>query len=77
MLRSFPAHVTLWYCTAGFALLKTVGAVGSFTGPFLIGALADSQGTYTRAIETLAAFLLIAAGLNIGFPGPGYKPVSA
>ena len=57
---------------AGFALMKMVGAFGSFLGPSLVGVLSDaSGGSYTAAVLVLTAFLLIAFALQLLFPEPG------
>jgi MFS transporter, ACS family, tartrate transporter len=70
-LRSFagvfwaipPQILTGSAAAAGIALINSVGSVGGFTGPTLIGALYDATGGYTGGLLTLAVVLLIEAAL--------------
>ena len=59
---------------AGFAVIKTVGSLGSFLGPALIGALADATDGFAAPCLLLAACVLAAAGLLLGFRAPGARP---
>ena len=52
--------------TVGFALVKTGGSVGSFAGPFLVGALADLMHGYTIPMLVLAGAAVAAAGVVYG-----------
>jgi ACS family tartrate transporter-like MFS transporter len=70
-LRSFagvfwaipPQILTGSAAAAGIALINSVGSVGGFTGPTLIGALYDATGGYTGGLLTLAIVLLLEAVL--------------
>lgn len=56
----------------GFALMKMIGAFGSFLGPSLVGVLSDaSGGSYTPAILVLTVFLLTAVAMQLLFQEPG------
>ena len=45
----------------GIALINSIGILGGFLGPFLIGVLKEHTGGYTSAMAMLAGVLLIAA----------------
>lgn len=56
----------------GFALMKMMGSVGSFCGPFLIGALADAnEGSFVPAVLVLSALLFLASAMHLFFREPG------
>ncbi len=65
LIRGLPATC------AGFALIKTVGSLGSFAGPALIGALADTTGGFAAPCLLLAACALAGAAMLLGFRAPG------
>jgi nitrate/nitrite transporter NarK len=44
----------------GVAIINTIGALGGFAGPYLIGAFAHSTGHYYAALWLLSACLLLA-----------------
>ncbi len=59
---------------AGFALMKMMGSVGSFCGPFLIGALSDEyEGSFVPPVLLLSGFLLLASVLHFLFREPGKR----
>lgn len=45
----------------GIAIINTLGALGGFVGPYVIGALTQSTGNFYGAMWMLAAFLAVAA----------------
>lgn len=52
----------------GFALVKTLGAVGGFLGPLLVGVLADARGgSFTLGALCLAGFTTLASLLVLAF----------
>ena len=59
---------------AGFALMKMVGALGSFLGPALIGALADATGGFAAPCLVLGVCLAASAVLMLAFRAPGVLP---
>lgn len=60
----------------GFALMKMVGAFGSFLGPSLVGVLSDaSGGSYTAAMLVLTACLLAAFAMQLLFQEPGERRI--
>jgi hypothetical protein len=59
---------------AGFALINSLGAVGGFIGPYLLGVLSDrADGGFGTAMLVLAAFLLVSGTLILLFPAPGRR----
>jgi ACS family tartrate transporter-like MFS transporter len=50
---------------AGFALINSFGALGGFTGPFLVGFVRDRTGSFSASLLVLAAFVLGAAILSV------------
>lgn len=47
----------------GIATVNSIGMIGSFAGPYWMGAMADLTGGYQRGLLTLAAPILISASL--------------
>jgi ACS family tartrate transporter-like MFS transporter len=70
---------------AGMALINSVGNVGGFMGPFLVGWIKDSTGNFENGLYALAGFMLLAAVVTaIGVYAPrgrvvpeGLKPSAA
>lgn len=58
-------------CNAGFAFVKTLGAIGGFAGPWMIGLLAEATDGYAASMAVLACCLLLGGGLCLGFTEPG------
>jgi ACS family tartrate transporter-like MFS transporter len=49
----------------GIALVNSVGNVGGFIGPILVGWIRDATGGFTAGLLTLAAVLVIGAGIAL------------
>jgi nitrate/nitrite transporter NarK len=64
---SFMTGAAAAFC---IAFVNTVAQFGGLIGPWLIGLVKDATGSYTIALISLAAFLLLAAGIAIAMPGP-------
>ncbi len=47
----------------GVATVNSIGMIGSFTGPYWMGVMADLTGSYQRGLLTLAAPILFSAAL--------------
>ena len=47
----------------GLAVIVSVGNLGGFAGPYLIGAIRESTGSFSLALISVAAFLAVAATL--------------
>ncbi|KAK9837315.1 hypothetical protein WJX81_005659 [Elliptochloris bilobata] len=62
---------------SGFALMKMVGALGSFLGPALIGGLADATGGFAVPCLVLACCVAAGAVLMLAFRAPGGPPAAA
>jgi nitrate/nitrite transporter NarK len=45
---------------AGMALISSVGNVGGFMGPFLVGWIKDATGSFENGLYALAGFMLLA-----------------
>ena len=67
----------LW--RAGFALVKTVGTLGGFSGPYAIGLLADAGpgDDYTSSVLLLGAFLVTGGLLCLALPEKGAPCLSS
>lgn len=54
----------------GFALVKSLGALGGFCGPLVVGVLADAEGgDFAGGAFFLAAVALLGAGMTLGERG--------
>ncbi|EFN55132.1 hypothetical protein CHLNCDRAFT_134195 [Chlorella variabilis] len=63
---------------AGFAFINSIGAVGGFIGPYLLGVLSDrGDGGFGTAMLVLACFLLVSGTLILLFPAPGHREEQA
>ena len=51
----------------GFALINSIGTLGGFAGPFLVGFVRDRTGTFSASLLVLSAFVLVAALLPAMF----------
>jgi ACS family tartrate transporter-like MFS transporter len=49
----------------GLAFINTIGTLGGYVGPFVVGWLRDRTGAFTAGLSAMAAFLLIGAGLAL------------
>jgi cyanate permease len=49
----------------GIALVNSVGNLGGFVGPFLVGWIRDATGGFTAGLLTLAAILVIGAAIAL------------
>ena len=55
--------------------MKMLACVGSFCGPFLIGALSDANdGSFAPALLLLSGILLLASIMHLLFKEPGERP---
>jgi ACS family tartrate transporter-like MFS transporter len=52
----------------GIALVNSIGNVGGFVGPFLMGWIREWTGGFTAGLLTLAAILVVGAGLVLAIP---------
>ncbi len=52
----------------GIAIINSVGNIGGFVGPSIIGLVRDRTGSFTAGLDVLAAGLLGAAGLALCLP---------
>ena len=49
----------------GIALINSIGNLGGYLGPFLVGYLKDKTQNYAYGLLTLAAFIAISGGLTL------------
>ncbi len=52
----------------GIAIVNSIGNIGGFAGPFLIGWVRDTTGSFEGGLLTLAAVLVIGAGIALSLP---------
>ncbi len=50
---------------AGIALINSVGNLGGFVGPYVVGFLSDSTGSFSAGLLLLAALILVAGLLAL------------
>ena len=48
----------------GLAFISTIGSLGGFVGPFLVGWIKDATGSFTLGLLTMAAILAVTTGLS-------------
>ncbi len=53
---------------SGFALINSIGALGGFTGPSLVGFVRERSGTFSASLLVLAGFVLGAAIISALLP---------
>jgi len=61
---------------AGIALVNSIGNLGGFAGPYLLGWLADATGSQTAGLVALAMCYVMAGGLTL-ILGPPYESATA
>jgi ACS family tartrate transporter-like MFS transporter len=53
------------------ALINSVGNIGGFMGPFLVGWIKDATGSFENGLSALAGFMVLAAVVTtIGVQAP-------
>ena len=63
---------------AGMALINSVGNVGGFMGPFLVGWIKDATGNFEKGLYALAGFMLLAAFVTaVGVYAPRPRAIAA
>jgi MFS transporter, ACS family, tartrate transporter len=63
---------------AGMALINSVGNIGGFMGPFVVGWIKDSTGSFNNGLYALAGFMLLAAVVTVaGVQAPRRRPAPA
>lgn len=60
-----PRFLTGIAAAGGLALINSVGTLGGFLGPAIVGWLKDATGSFTAGLFTMAGFLAAAAGLAL------------
>jgi MFS family permease len=72
MFASFPIFIGLpsafletgMSAAVGIALINTIGSVGAFFAPWMVGLIKDATGHVEPALLILAGFVTIGAGIN-------------
>jgi MFS transporter, ACS family, tartrate transporter len=59
---------------AGIALINSLGNLGGFFGPYIIGAKRSSGGGFRGGMLIIAAFLALAGVVSLAVRAPGYRP---
>jgi ACS family tartrate transporter-like MFS transporter len=58
----------------GIALINSVGNLGGFVGPFILGTVKDATNSYSMALYVLAAFAVVAALISLLLHTPSTIP---
>ena len=61
-----PSYLSGASAAAGIALINSVGNLGGFLGPYLVGAIKSATNSYNLGIFTLAAFLILSSLIIVG-----------
>jgi MFS transporter, ACS family, tartrate transporter len=59
-----PRFLTGMAAAGGLAFINSIGTMGGFVGPYLMGWLTDHTGSFTAGLAAMAGFLFIATGLS-------------
>lgn len=59
-----PRFLTGMAAAGGLAFINSIGTMGGFVGPYLMGWLTDETGSFTAGLAAMAGFLFIATGLS-------------
>jgi len=54
----------------GIALVNSIGNIGGFVGPFLMGWIRNETSTFTAGLLTLAAILVVGAAIALRLQEP-------
>ncbi len=58
-----PRFLTGIAAAGGLAFINSIGTMGGFVGPYIMGWLVDRTGSFSAGLAVMAVFLLAAAGL--------------
>ena len=59
-----PRFLTGMAAAGGLAFINSIGTMGGFVGPYVMGWLTDETGSFTAGLAAMAGFLLLATGLS-------------
>jgi MFS transporter, ACS family, tartrate transporter len=59
-----PRFLTGMAAAGGLAFINSIGTMGGFVGPIVMGWLTDRSGSFFAGLAAMAAFLLLAAALS-------------
>jgi ACS family tartrate transporter-like MFS transporter len=59
-----PRFLTGMAAAGGLAFINSIGTMGGFVGPYVMGWLTDRTGSFDAGLAAMSAFLLIATGLS-------------
>ena len=60
-----PSYLSGASAAAGIALINSVGNLGGFVGPYMVGIIKSATNSYTLAIFTLSAFLVLSSSIIV------------
>ena len=60
-----PRFLTGIAAAGGLAFINSIGTMGGFVGPYMMGWLTDRTGSYTAGLAAMAGFLLLATALSL------------
>ena len=59
-----PRFLTGIAAAGGLAFINSIGTMGGFVGPYVMGWLTDETGSFSAGLAAMAGFLLLATGLS-------------
>jgi nitrate/nitrite transporter NarK len=59
-----PRFLTGIAAAGGLAFINSIGTMGGFVGPTVMGWLTERTGSFLAGLAAMAGFLLLAAGLS-------------
>jgi len=59
-----PRFLTGIAAAGGLAFINSIGTMGGFVGPYMMGWLTDRTGSFTAGLAAMAGFLFLATGLS-------------
>jgi MFS family permease len=59
-----PRFLTGMAAAGGLAFINSIGTMGGFVGPYLMGWLTDETGSFTAGLAAMAGFLILATVLS-------------
>jgi ACS family tartrate transporter-like MFS transporter len=59
-----PRFLTGMAAAGGLAFINSIGTMGGFVGPYVMGWLTDRTGSFSAGLEAMSLFLLLATGLS-------------
>ena len=68
-----PRFLTGLAAAGGLAFINSIGTMGGFVGPYVMGWLTDRTGSFNAGLAAMSVFLLIATGLSWSLGGSSLR----